>query len=184
MQPGEDKPVSFSFPKKERLCSRLQLEQLLSLKQSVFSYPLKCYFQLLPLSEENPVSKMAVSVPKKLEKTAVGRNKIKRWVREAYRLNKHLLNNDLSEKRFSYSATIPSSCNPANMRVLVYIEKKFGSAPRIQTKDYGDYYVDNCATVELGNPLPLALVGGSGGSGGGGGNGGGNEEIIPGSEIK
>ena len=98
MQPGEDKPVSFSFPKKERLCSRLHLEQLLSLKQSVFSYPLKCYFQLLPLSEENPVSKMAVSVPKKLEKTAVGRNKIKRWVREAYRLNKHLLNNDLSEK--------------------------------------------------------------------------------------
>ena len=98
MQLGEDKPVSFSFPKKERLCSRLQLEQLLSLKQSVFSYPLKCYFQLLPLSEENSVSKMAVSVPKKLEKTAVGRNKIKRWVREAYRLNKHLLNNDLSEK--------------------------------------------------------------------------------------
>ena len=91
MQLGEDKPVSFSFPKKERLCSRLQMEQLLSLKQSVFSYPLKCYFQFLPLSDENPVSKMAVSVPKKLEKTAVGRNKIKRWVREAYRLNKHVL---------------------------------------------------------------------------------------------
>lgn len=98
MQPGEDKPISFSFPKKERLCSRLQMEQLLSLKQSVFSYPLKCYFQFLPFSDENPVSKMAVSVPKKLEKTAVGRNKIKRWVREAYRLNKHLLYNDLSEK--------------------------------------------------------------------------------------
>lgn len=98
MQPGEDKSVSFSFPKKERLCSRLQMEQLLSLKQSVFSYPLKCYFQHLPLSDENPVSKMAVSVPKKLEKTAVGRNKIKRWVREAYRLNKHLLYSKLNEK--------------------------------------------------------------------------------------
>lgn len=98
MQPGEDKSVSFSFPKKERLCSRLQMEQLLSLKQSFFSYPLKCYFQFLPLSEENPVSKMAVSVPKKLEKTAVGRNKIKRWVREAYRLNKNLLYNELNEK--------------------------------------------------------------------------------------
>ena len=91
MQPGEDKPVSFSFPKKERLCSRLQLEQLLTLKQSVFSYPLKCYFQFLPSSSENEVCRMAVSVPKKLEKTAVGRNRIKRWVREAYRLNKHLL---------------------------------------------------------------------------------------------
>ena len=98
MQPGEDKPISFSFPKKERLCSRLQMEQLLTLKQSFFSYPLKCYFQFLPLGDENSVSKMAVSVPKKLEKTAVGRNKIKRWVREAYRLNKHLLYNDLSEK--------------------------------------------------------------------------------------
>ena len=98
MQPGEDKPISFSFPKKERLCSRLQMEQLLTLKQSFFSYPLKCYFQFLPLGDENSVSKMAVSVPKKLEKTAVGRNKIKRWVREAYRLKKHLLYNDLSEK--------------------------------------------------------------------------------------
>ncbi|MBO6050389.1 MAG: ribonuclease P protein component [Bacteroidales bacterium] len=98
MQPGEDKSVSFSFPKKERLCSRLQMEQLLSLKQSFFSYPLKCYFQHLPLSDENPVSKMAVSVPKKLEKTAVGRNKIKRWVREAYRLNKHLLYNEINER--------------------------------------------------------------------------------------
>ena len=93
MQPGEDKPVSFSFPKKERLCSRLQLEQLLTLKQSVFSYPLKCYFQFLPVAGASSVSKMAVSVPKKLEKTAVGRNRIKRWVREAYRLNKHLLYN-------------------------------------------------------------------------------------------
>lgn len=97
MQPGEDKPVSFSFPKKERLCSRLQMEQLLSLKQSVFSYPLKCYFQSLSISDENPVSKMAVSVPKKLEKTAVGRNRIKRWVREAYRLNKHLLHNRIGD---------------------------------------------------------------------------------------
>ena len=98
MQPGEDKPISFSFPKIERLCSRLQMEQLLTLKQTVFSYPLKCYFQHLPHSDENPVSKMAVSVPKKLEKTAVGRNKIKRWVREAYRLNKHLLYNELNDK--------------------------------------------------------------------------------------
>lgn len=97
MQLAGDKLVSFSFPKKERLCSRLQLEQLLTLKQSVFSYPLKCYYQFLQLSEVDSVCKMAVSVPKKLEKTAVGRNRIKRWVREAYRLNKHLLYREKSE---------------------------------------------------------------------------------------
>lgn len=91
MQPEGDKTFSYSFPKKERLCSRLQLEQLLTLKQSVFAYPFKCYFQFLPQSELNDVCKMAISVPKKLEKTAVGRNRIKRWTREAYRLHKHLL---------------------------------------------------------------------------------------------
>ena len=40
---------------------------------------------------------MAISVPKKLEKTAVGRNRIKRWTREAYRLHKHLLYDKTSE---------------------------------------------------------------------------------------
>ena len=67
------------------------------------------------------------------------------------------------------------------MRVLVYIQKAFGSAPRIQSDNYGDYYVDNCAVVKLGEDLPLVLEGGGGGSGGG--EGGGNEDIIPGSEI-
>ncbi len=100
MQPEGDKTFSYSFPKKERLCSRLQLEQLLTLKQSFFSYPFKCYYQYLPLSETNDVCKMAVSVPKKLEKTAVGRNHIKRWVREAYRLhNKCLLQELIDGKR-------------------------------------------------------------------------------------
>lgn len=96
MQLAGDKLVSFSFPKKERLCSRLQLEQLLALRQSFFSYPFKCYFQFLPFSEENNVCRMAVSVPKKLVKTAVGRNKIKRWTREAYRLNKYLLHCEIN----------------------------------------------------------------------------------------
>jgi ribonuclease P protein component len=99
MQHGEDKSVSFSFPKKERLCSRLQMEQLLTLKQSVFAYPFKCYYQFLPLSEGNDVCRMAVSVPKKLEKTAVGRNRIKRWTREAYRLHNKCLLRQLIEAK-------------------------------------------------------------------------------------
>lgn len=98
MLPAGDKKPSFSFPKAERLCSRLQLEQLLAQKQSVFSYPFKCYFQFVTFSDDNQVSKMAVAVPKKLEKTAVGRNRIKRWTREAYRLNK-----------FQYLSSLPNA---------------------------------------------------------------------------
>jgi len=97
MQPEGDKTFSYSFPKKERLCSRLQMEQLLALKKSIFSYPFKCYFQFLPLTEANDVCKMAVSVPKKMEKTAVGRNRIKRWTREAYRLHNKCLLQQLIE---------------------------------------------------------------------------------------
>ena len=92
------------------------------------------------------------------------------------------ISEDLSQKRFSYSVTVPSNYDVSNIRVLVYIQKAFGSAPRIQSDNYGDYYVDNCAVVKLGEDLPLVLEGGGGGSGGG--DGGGNEDIIPGSEIK
>lgn len=63
------------------------LEQLLAQKQSVFAYPFKCYYRFVTTTKVEEVSMMAVSVPKKLERTAVGRNKIKRWTREAYRLN-------------------------------------------------------------------------------------------------
>lgn len=87
MQPKGDKELTFSFAKAERLCSRLEIEQLLQQKQSVFSYPFKCYYRFLSTTEDHPLSQMAVSVPKKIEKTAVGRNRIKRWTREAYRLN-------------------------------------------------------------------------------------------------
>lgn len=99
MQPKGDKPITFSFTKAERLCSRLEIEQLLRLKQSVFTYPFKCYYRFSPISDEHQLSQMAISVPKKIEKTAVGRNRIKRWTREAYRLNnKQLLSPILKDK--------------------------------------------------------------------------------------
>ena len=86
---------------------------------------------------------------------------------------------DLSKKSFKYTVSVPSEDKLENMSVFAYIQREFGSAPRIQSEDYGDYYVDNCATVAVGETLKLALVGDDGG-----GSGGGNEEIIPGDEIK
>jgi len=91
---------------------------------------------------------------------------------------------DNTVKNFSFSANVPSSFKLANMRVLVYVQRKFGSYPVIQSGNYGDYFVDNSADVALGESLKLALEGGgSGGSGGGGGNGGSNEGIDPGDDI-
>ena len=87
MQP-EDGSLSQTFPKVERISSCLAIEQLVNARNAVYKYPIKCYYAVNQLSDTSPVSRMAVSVPKRLFKHAVDRNRIKRLVREAYRLNK------------------------------------------------------------------------------------------------
>lgn len=89
------------------------------------------------------------------------------------------IGSDLTKRAFHFSVAVPEEDKIENMRVVAYIQKTFGSAPKIQSDDYGDYYVDNCVDAPVGGSVKLALVGG-----GGGDSGGGNEEIIPGDEIK
>ena len=84
-----------------------------------------------------------------------------------------------SKRALNYTVSVPSGYEIGNMRVFAYIQKSFGSSPKVQTGDYGDYYVDNCATAAVGTTLPLLFEDGGGGEGGGD-----NEDIIPGSEIK
>lgn len=89
------------------------------------------------------------------------------------------------EKAFHYTVTVPSAYVLQNVRVLAYIQKPFGSQPVIQGGDYGDYYVDNCATAFLGATRKVALIGGTGGGDQPGeeGGGDGNEGITPGEDI-
>ena len=90
----------FSFPKKERLKSKKLFEQIFAEGKSVSNYPVK----LLYLKSELPKSvkfQAGVAVPKKNFKSAVKRNRIKRLLREAYRLNKHLVFNN-SEGQFAF----------------------------------------------------------------------------------
>jgi len=53
-------------------------------------------------------------------------------------------------KEFNYSADIPESYNTANMSVLVYIQRPFGSQKVIQSDNYGDWYIDNCRSASVG----------------------------------
>lgn len=77
--------MNFGFPAKERLKSKKQIEHLFESGQSVVQYPLKAWF--LPV-DADAGTKVAFAVPKKSFKRAVDRNRIKRQMREAYRLNK------------------------------------------------------------------------------------------------
>lgn len=81
----------FLFPKSERLNSNIKIDRLFTDGKAFLVYPLRTvYF----ISSENPSGvEVLISVPKKKFKKAVHRNRIKRLIREAYRLNKNELCN-------------------------------------------------------------------------------------------
>lgn len=92
---------SFTFKKEERLKSRKAIEQLFKSGQSFGQFPLRVvWMELDHPSGESPV-RFALSVPKKKFKRASDRNRIRRLIRETYRLEKtafyHHLPSDLQQ---------------------------------------------------------------------------------------
>ena len=88
------------------------------------------------------------------------------------------ISGDYKVKSFHYSVSVPAAFVMDNMRVLVYIQRTFGSDPVYQSGNYGDYFVDNVGTAPVGGYLKLALEGGGSGVGGGD-----SEGITPGDDI-
>lgn len=77
-----------TLPKEERLCSRKALEELFGGgHQSVSAFPIRAVY----MPNEVGVVRVMVSVSKRYFKRAVKRNRIKRQLRETYRLQKELL---------------------------------------------------------------------------------------------
>lgn len=83
------------FPKNEKLKSSKAIEQLFSNGKNHFKYPLKVFYIPEPTAKKN---KAAFAVPKRNFKLAVDRNRIKRKLRESYRLNKYLIEEDTNPK--------------------------------------------------------------------------------------
>lgn len=77
-----------TLSKSERLYKNKQIEQLFSSGEAFIAYPLRIVFSKRERDEEQPDVSIMVSVSKKKFKRAVKRNRIKRLVKEAYRLNK------------------------------------------------------------------------------------------------
>jgi len=84
----------YKLSKKDKLKSRKTIEQLFKNGKTVSVFPLKLiYIKTTP--KDNAAMKAAFSVSKKLHKSAVARNRIKRLLRESYRLQKPChFNND------------------------------------------------------------------------------------------
>ena len=87
----------FTLKKTERISFRKEIDCLFKQGDSFISYPLRVvYLEQKPLSRAT-VS-VFISVPKKRIRHAVRRNRIKRLIREAYRLNKTSLIQHFREK--------------------------------------------------------------------------------------
>jgi len=82
-----------SFPRKEKLKSKKLIEKLFEEGKSVSNYPIKLIYLKTELPS-NVSIQAGVTVPKKNFKSAVKRNRIKRLMRESYRLNKALVFNN------------------------------------------------------------------------------------------
>ena len=110
--------LKLSYPKKEKLKSKKLIEQLFVEGQSVSVFPLRLVYMATTF-EENVNLKTGVSVSKRNFKNAVDRNRIKRLLREAYRLNKaSYFNNITTQYAF----------------MILYIGKKEPTFTELETK--------------------------------------------------
>jgi ribonuclease P protein component len=110
--------LNFTYGKKEKLKSKKLIDQLFTEGQSVSAYPLRLVY-LGTEFEEDVIAKTGVSVSKRYFKKAVDRNRIKRLLRESYRLNKpRYFNNITTQYAF----------------MILYIGKEKPTFVQIETK--------------------------------------------------
>lgn len=133
-----EETIKYTFSKEERLCHKGSFEELISSGESFVSYPLRLVFRFYPRGEKDTPARIAISVSKKRFKRAVKRNRVKRLVREAYRLNKQTLYSAIPEEKtmdilFIYLQDdifefrkIEKAIAGAIKKILVYIEKDNG----------------------------------------------------------
>lgn len=115
-----------TLSKNERLHSKKSIKELFDKGSSFFLYP----FKVLHLDHHQgsiETNQVLFSVSKKKLKKAVNRNQVKRRIKEAYRLNKHLLSNVKAKKNIALiyvSSDIPpfKKIEPVIQKILIKLD--------------------------------------------------------------
>lgn len=88
----------FTLSKEDRICSKKLINELFTGNgRSMTAFPLRVVFMKRTIIDDQPRAAMLVSVPKRYFKHAVDRNRVKRQVREAFRRNKSIITQNLTD---------------------------------------------------------------------------------------
>lgn len=88
----------FTLSKEERICSKKLINELFTGNgRSMTAFPLRVVFMKRTIVDDQPRAAMLVSVPKRYFKHALDRNRVKRQVREAFRRNKSIITQNLTD---------------------------------------------------------------------------------------
>lgn len=111
--------MSFTFGKDQKLTSRIRIDELFKSGYVLKSFPIFLKYNTEP---GKGTIKIALSVPKRKVRSAVKRNRLKRQMREAYRLNKLALIEKANSKNIDLAL------------FLIYNGDEKGDFKRIQEK--------------------------------------------------
>ena len=119
-------PPKHTLGKQERLCSRKLIDSLFKGggSRAMSGFPLRMVYAMTERHEGEPAAQILVSVPKRCFKRAVKRNRIKRLVREAYRLNKHILADALERHEPQMSATMAFIYTDSHLHDYATVEQR------------------------------------------------------------
>lgn len=115
-----------TLAKSERVCSRATVETLFGggHSRAMSAFPLRMVYMVAPRPEGAPAVQVLVSVPKRCFKRAVKRNRVKRQVREAYRLHKHSLWAAVNRCRKGHMVVLAFICTDSTLHPTDLVESK------------------------------------------------------------
>jgi ribonuclease P protein component len=107
---SNNKPQKNTLPAASRIKSKKLFDRLFEKGEAIYQAPIRLVFLPIPFNMEEPV-KLGVSAPKRRMKRAVDRNRMKRLMREAFRLNKEKLIEHCHKHQKGYAILFISQCN-------------------------------------------------------------------------
>ena len=129
---------SFGINKKEKVKSRILIDQLFKKGNSKVFFPFRIVWTFTSLPHPVPIQ-FAVSVPKRKYPRAVDRIRFKRQMREVYRLNKHLLTDNIPANQeeqlavmflFISNTPVPYKAMDKQMKkALKFLKKQYKITP-------------------------------------------------------